>query len=509
MPTPTRAGAVSNCVTVTMNSEPLVLAGRYRLLRKIGAGGMGSVWLAEDQLLERAVALKELLPHVGDGADLEARRARAVREARALARVKHPAIVRIHDVFFAEEDPWIVMDYISGRSLASIIKDHPLDERAIARIGLPVLRGLSAAHSASVLHRDVKPANIVVADDGSIFLVDFGIAKITGDMTVTGQRTLLGTPEFVAPERISAKPVGPAADLWSLGVTFFCALEGYSPFLREGDRPAEATMMAILAEPLPRLGATGRLARIVPRLLEKDPAKRPGAGELASELELTLYASPTPPPKVAQSVPRSTARPAARAAARTVLPGGAALAGRQLRGEREIVRSVGTKAGVAMLLDMTEEHAAQVLAGYPTPVAGELIKAIAAIRPQAAGAILQMLLSSDAGNALYYLNSRAAASILVTMPVSEVVRILSRADVRTVGGVLMELPLEVSAQVVKATPGKRAAEVLEYVNPVTVAALLTSLNDLNSGLLGQLTPSFRAQVMRHLRRTGYPPPLRS
>ena len=183
-------------------------------------------------------------------------------------------------------------------------------------------------------------------------------------------------------------------------------------------------------------------------------------------------------------------------------PDGAALVGRQLQGAREMVRSVGTHAGVAMLLDMPEEHAAQVLAGYPAPVAGGLIKAIAATRPQAAGAILQMLLSSDAGRALYYLSSRAAASILVAMPVSEAVRILSRADVRSAGGVIMELPSEVSAQVVKAMPGKRAAKVLEYVNPVTVAALLSGLDELNGRLLGQLSPSFRAQVIRHLPRAG-------
>jgi Protein kinase domain/MgtE intracellular N domain len=483
-----------------MTSEPRVLAGRYRLLSQIGAGGMGSVWLAEDQLLERAVALKELVQHVG-AADLGERRARAVREARAMARVKHPAIVRIHDVFFADSDPWIVMDYIRGRSLATIIRDHPLDERAIAGIGLPVLRGLGAAHSASVLHRDVKPANIVVADDGSIFLVDFGIAKIIGDMTITSQSTLLGTPEFLAPERISGRPVGSAADLWSLSVTFFCALEGYSPFLRRSERPAEATMMAILHEPLPRLATTGRLAGIMPRLLEKDLAKRAGAGELARVLQSILDES-------AMRAPRQH-RPASRQAPPAPRPRRAVLAGRQLRDAREMVRSVGTDAGVAMLLDMPEEHAAQVLAGYPAPVAGGLIKAIGLARPQAAGSILQILLSNEAGHALRYLSSRAAASILAAMPVGEAVRILSRADVRTAGGVIMELPSEVSAQVVKAMQGKRAAQVLEYVNPVTVAALLTSSGELNGKLLGQLSPPFRAQVMRHLPRPGRTPPLRS
>ena len=192
-----------------MTSERRILNDRFRLLVTLGGGGMGSVWLAEDLLLERSVALKELVPHNG-GDDLDARRERALQEARALARVRHPAIVPIHDAFFTDGDPWIVMEYIEGRSLQSLIESHPLDDATVARIGLHVLRGLVAAHRAGVVHRDVKPDNILVAGDDSIFLVDFGIAKIAGQKSLTRLNNVVGTPEYIAPERLQpGAHVGP------------------------------------------------------------------------------------------------------------------------------------------------------------------------------------------------------------------------------------------------------------------------------------------------------------
>ncbi len=251
-----------------MTSEGQILPNRFHLLRQLGEGGMGSVWLGEDQRLERAEALKELVPH-RRGLDREESRARALVEARAMARVRHPAIVRIHDLFFTGADPWIVMEHINGSSLADIIRKHPrpLDERAIAEIGLPVIQGLRAVHDAGVVHRDVKPANILVAEDGSSVLVDFGIAKIAGDRTLTIQGNVLGTIDFMAPERILGKPVGPPADLWSLGVTLFCALERRSPFPANGERSQEATITAILNGEPARLSSPGRLAQVVLRLL--------------------------------------------------------------------------------------------------------------------------------------------------------------------------------------------------------------------------------------------------
>ena len=264
-----------------MTSEQRILNGRFRLLYTLGAGGMASVWLAEDQMLERPVALKELAPRNG-GDDLEARRERALQEARALARIRHPAIVPVHDVFFTDDDPWIVMEYIKGQSLKVLIDRHPLHDETIARIGLHVLRGLAAVHQADIVHRDIKPDNILVADDGSIFLVDFGIARIAGDKSLTSLNSVVGTPEYVAPERLQpGRRVGPPADLWSLGVTFYCAIEGTSPFRRDSEHGYQATTHAILHEAPRPPARPSRLTDLILRLLHKDPDKRADADEVS------------------------------------------------------------------------------------------------------------------------------------------------------------------------------------------------------------------------------------
>ena len=278
-----------------VSTESRVLNDRYRLVYELGGGGMGSVWLAEDMLLERSVALKELVRRA-QTSDMAERRMRAVQEARAMARVRHPAIVPIHDVFFIDDDPWIVMEYISGRSLYDLIKDETLDERSIARIGLHVLRGLIAVHRAGVVHRDVKPTNILVADDDSIFLVDFGIARIAGDASLTGQ-SIVGTPDFLAPERFKPRcKIGPPADIWALGVTFYNALEGYSPFWRDSERGWEATMIAILNEAPRPPSRGGRLADITLQMLHKDPASRADAQRVLAVLEDIAGGEPAVPP---------------------------------------------------------------------------------------------------------------------------------------------------------------------------------------------------------------------
>jgi len=474
---------------------------------------MGSVWLAEDQLLERSVALKELIQHVNDP-DRDERRIRAMREARAMARVHHPAIVRIHDVFVSGADPWIVMEYVSGHSLAEIIaSNRRLDEWTIARIGLPVLLGLSAAHRAKVVHRDVKPANILVAEDDSVFLVDFGIAKIAGDMSLTATRTVLGTPEFLAPERLSDRPVGPAADLWSLGVTFFYALEGYSPFLRKGERSHEATTSAILYQAPPRPRNRGRLADVILRLLNKDPSQRIDAEELAEILQSIINEPKTP--VSAAAVPRTgpeptrAQRPNQPPSSRHRPPGpaGTPLAGARLEDARNKVREVGTDAGVALLLAMPDDHAAQVLAGYPAHVAGGLIQVMAMSRPQTAGTILQTLSAASAGRAMDYLTPGTAASLLIAMSPGAAAPIVSRTDVRTGAAVIMELPVVAAAELIRGMKVKRAVPVLEYVKPVTVAALLLTLpDDLRAVLLREFDSSFRTQVGRHLKSRLQEPP---
>jgi serine/threonine protein kinase len=510
------AVAALSCATATMTSERRILNDRYQLVYKLGAGGMGSVWLAEDQWLERTVALKELVQH-DYGADLEERRTRALREARAMARVRHPAIVSIHDVFFEGDDPWIVMEYISGRSLDAIIKEanhreQLLDEQAIAAIGLPVLRGLCAAHRASVLHRDVKPANILVGNDDSIFLVDFGIAKITGEASITGTRQVLGTPEFLAPERLRGEEAGPAADLWSLGITLFYALEGYSPFMRQGGAVHEATMWAILHENPPPPARPGRLANVVLRLLHKDPAKRASVRELADVLRSivtgvtpprperpTLLTQPmtSPTPQSRASAPRA---PAARSSGQPPSrPVELKRAGLPMEDAREVIRNVSTDTGVAMLLAMPDDQAAKILASYPSGACSELIQGVAAARPDKAGSVLRMLLTADAARMMGYLKPDVSASILTTMPTEEAVRMLGRTGVRTTAGIITKLPVEAFTPLTKAIPVKRTAEVLAFVQPDAAAALLLAApDDISRSILRELKPLFRTQVMRFL-----------
>jgi serine/threonine protein kinase len=497
---------------VTMTSDRRVLQDRYQLLYKLGAGGMGSVWLAEDTRLKRTVALKELVQHV-EGTDLDERRARALQEARAMARMRHPAIVSIYDVFFDRGDPWIVMEHINGRSLSTIIKEakragRPLDEQTIATIGLPVLHGLCAAHRVDVVHRDVKPANILVADDNSIFLVDFGIAKITGDVSLTGKHTVLGTLEFLAPERLRGEATGPAADLWSLGVTLFSALEGYSPFVREGET-AHAAMWAILRGEPPAPTRKGPLAEVILRLLDRNPGSRANADELASVLQSIVASRPPTKAVPSQASTQPMVPPAARPTGppRTTRPPGqrlprpANVKPPRLPPEeaREMVMNASIDTGVEMLLAMPDEDAAKILVGCPSHVGRELLQGIAASKPNRAGAIVRMLLPADAGRIVGYLKPNLAAALLATAPADDAARIICLIGVRTAAGIISKMPMESSAPLIQAMPVARAAEVLAYVQPAVVAALLLAIPyGTKGGVLQQLKPAFRAQVLRHL-----------
>jgi hypothetical protein len=479
----------------TMISERVINA-RYRLIKKLGEGGMGTVWLADDLQLRRTVALKQLLPRLGT-ADLAERRQRAINEARAMAAVNHPAIVRIYDVFPVDEDPWIVMEYIEGRSFYDLIKEGPLDEREIARIALPVLRGLHAAHGMGVIHRDVKPTNILVGDGGeSVFLVDFGIAKIDGDIPLTNYRGTPGTIDYIAPERLQDKEAKPASDLWSLGVTLFFALEGYSPFLRKGEASREATRWAILNDPAPPLKSQGKLAEIVARLLHKEPTRRANAAQLTKVLQAILDGPPA-----ALHLPRepTTNKVAVAKVVKAASPvAEPPLDATQLRDARELVRRASPEDGMAILLAVSEENAAQILAGLRSREAGALIQAIARTRPATAGTMLKILSSSGAGHAVDYINASVAASILTAVPIREAARILVRTNPRTGAQIVMELPHATSVALVKGIPGKRAVTMLEYVWPNTVAELFQQSDELRDKLLGQLESEFRAQVVRYL-----------
>ncbi|MEV2256625.1 serine/threonine-protein kinase [Streptomyces sp. NPDC050147] len=256
--------------------QGLLLAGRYRLGESIGRGGMGRVWRAQDEVLHRTVAVKELTAaqFVAE-ADRAILFARTHAEARAAARINHPAVVTVHDVLEYDDRPWIVMELVEGCSLADAVKERGRIEPAeAARIGLWTLKALRAAHAAGVLHRDVKPGNVLLADDRRILLTDFGIAAIEGDTTITRTGEVVGSVDYLAPERVSGANPGPASDLWALGATLYTAVEGNSPFRRTS--PLGTMQAVVTEEPAPAKYA-GALAPVISALLRKDPDTRPTA----------------------------------------------------------------------------------------------------------------------------------------------------------------------------------------------------------------------------------------
>ncbi|GGS13367.1 serine/threonine protein kinase [Streptomyces parvus] len=255
-----------------------MLAGRYRLGDVLGRGGMGKVWRAHDEVLHRTVAVKELTAglYVAE-ADRLVLHARTQKEARAAARITHPGVVTVHDVIEYDNRPWIVMQYVDGPSLADEAKEKgDIAPREAARIGLHVLSALRAAHGAGVLHRDVKPGNVLLARDGQVLLTDFGIAAIEGDSTITRTGELVGSIDYLAPERVRGGDPGPASDLWSLGATLYTAVEGTSPFRRTSPI---STMQAVVTEEPPAPVNAGPLGAVITALLRKDPAERPTAAQ--------------------------------------------------------------------------------------------------------------------------------------------------------------------------------------------------------------------------------------
>ncbi|MGM9335176.1 serine/threonine-protein kinase [Streptomyces murinus] len=258
--------------------QGLLIAGRYRLAESIGSGGMGRVWRAHDEVLHRAVAVKELTAalYVSDS-DQAVLLARTRAEARAAARINHSAVVTVHDVLDHDGRPWIVMELVEGNSLADAVKEQGrIEPREAARIGLWVLRALRAAHSAGVLHRDVKPGNVLLGRDGRVLLTDFGIAQIEGDSTITRTGEVVGSVDYLAPERVRGHDPGPASDLWALGATLYTAVEGRSPFRRTSPL---STMQAVVEEEAEQPHNAGPLGPVISALLRKEPERRPGAEE--------------------------------------------------------------------------------------------------------------------------------------------------------------------------------------------------------------------------------------
>ncbi|GAB2797745.1 serine/threonine-protein kinase [Streptomyces daliensis] len=283
------------------DDDARLVAGRYELLERIAAGGMGAVWAARDVETGREVALKEMHvpahlvlaadpdpdpdPGTGTDADTGARSAaveRMRREARAAGRVDHPSVVTIHDVVVHGRRPWIVMELVRGETLADLLdREGALPEREAARIALPVLEGLRAAHERGVLHRDVKPANVLLGRDGRVVLTDFGIARIEGETSLTVSGEFFGSLRYCAPERMGGRRPGPESDLWSFGVLLYEAVEGWSPFRRE---TMEATVAAVLSGAAVPPARAERLGPLVGCLLAQDPGERPEADAVLTVL---------------------------------------------------------------------------------------------------------------------------------------------------------------------------------------------------------------------------------
>ncbi|MGI5378920.1 protein kinase domain-containing protein [Streptomyces sp. CA-251387] len=262
-----------------MNASGDLVDGRFELVERLGSGGMGTVWRARDTVLQREVALKAVR---SDADTVGVMRERVLREARALARLSHPHVVMVHQIVDADPHPWIVMELVPGVSLQQRLGEGPLTPAEAARIGRQVLAALRAAHAAGIQHRDVKPANILLRPDGTAVLTDFGIAALQGTTGLTATGELVGSPEYMAPERIRGHGDDhPAADLWSLGVVLYVCVEGVSPLRRP---TTLATLAAVLDDPLPPPTRSGPLTPVLDALLVRDPAARPDAARLDAML---------------------------------------------------------------------------------------------------------------------------------------------------------------------------------------------------------------------------------
>jgi hypothetical protein len=287
--------------TVPLAHPGLLVTERYRLLTQIGVGAMGAVWLATDQRLNRQVALKQVVLEPGlDLRQASEARQRILREGRIAARLQHPHAVAVYDVTMQDGEPWLVMEYLRARSLAAVLTaDGLLTDRAAARIGAQLADALDAAHRVGIVHRDVKPGNVLLAADGMVKLADFGIARASGDITVTQTGVLTGTPDYFAPEVARGEAPSSEADVFSLGATLYISVEGEPPF---GVGDNALTQLHVVAEGKIRQPIrAGRLTSALVRLLDPDPATRPTAEQaralLLAAASGTSDSGRVPPPR--------------------------------------------------------------------------------------------------------------------------------------------------------------------------------------------------------------------
>lgn len=302
-----------------------ILAGRYRIVEQLGRGGMGVVWRAVDEVLHREVALKELRTYTDAGApELADLGLRMQREARAAARVRHPGVVAVHDVAEVDGRPLIVMELVDGPSLDDVLNDRGLlDPREAAAIGAKVMDALAAAHRVGVLHRDVKPGNILLDRSGRVVLTDFGIATMEnpgdGSAThLTRSGELVGSLDYLAPERAQGNDPGPASDVWALGATLYAAVEGSSPFRRTS---TWSTLTAIVSDELPEPRRAGPLGPVLRQLMDKRPEFRPDADRARELLEAVAAGGPLDPSATGVTRPAPQPRAETQHSVPSVPPG--------------------------------------------------------------------------------------------------------------------------------------------------------------------------------------------
>ncbi|NKZ06958.1 serine/threonine-protein kinase [Actinomadura latina] len=295
-------------------TQARLLGNRYRLDSVVGRGGMGTVWRARDVMLDREVAVKEVVfpPGLNDD-EIAVLYERTFREARASARLNHSGVVTVHDVVQEADRPWIVMELVLAPSLQDIIERGPMDHRRVADIGLQMLGALRHAHEKGILHRDVKPSNVLITDSGRVVLTDFGIAQMEGDATLTQTGLVMGSPAYIPPERAQGERAVPASDLWALGATLYAAVEGRSPYERSD---AMSSLQAALTEPVPPPRNAGPLTRVLDGLLAREPVHRMTAAQaeplLTRVAALPPPAPPAPPPVRSAASETVTDEPPAR-----------------------------------------------------------------------------------------------------------------------------------------------------------------------------------------------------
>lgn len=315
------------------DKEGRLLAGRYRLGEVLGRGGMGTVWRAVDETLGRTVAVKELrFPSAIDEDEKRRLITRTLREAKAIARIRNNGAVTVYDVVDEDDRPWIVMELIEGKSLAEAVReDGVLTPKRAAEVGLAILDVLRSAHREGILHRDVKPSNVLIAEDGRVVLTDFGIAQVEGDPSVTSTGMLVGAPSYISPERARGHKPGPPADLWSLGGLLYASVEGCPPYDKGS---AIATLTAVMTEPLDPPKNAGPLEEVIYGLLARDPEQRlddAGARALLNDV-ISSFDQPERP------VPAPADATQVMALPKGVADAGAAKAGETGEGARDRLR---------------------------------------------------------------------------------------------------------------------------------------------------------------------------